>query len=151
MALKIADALLPTAFDLDIVICMLQKIGYVPLFVKDYDEALQFYTDNLGFISNGDMPMGEGLRWITVLPSADAQTGVTFMLAQSPEQEALVGHQGAGVPIMTLNTDDVAGDFERLSANGICFMGEPKENPYGTDVVFEDLYGNLIDLVQLAQ
>ena len=88
------------------------------------------------------------MRWVTVAPGRDAQTGVTLMLPQTAEQEALIGRQNAGLPIMTLNTNDIAADFEMISANGVHFLGTPNEASYGTDVLLEDLYGNLIDLVQ---
>jgi hypothetical protein len=97
-----------------------------------------------------DMSMGDGTRWVTLVPDPSAQTGLTLILANNSDQEALIGRQSVGVPIITINSDDVVADFERMNGRGVCFFGEPKENPYGIDVVFEDLYGNLIDLVQLA-
>ncbi len=105
----------------------------------------------MGFILRSDIPFGHGEKWVTVAPHKDAQTSIVFVKAQTPEQRVLIGKQASDKILMTLNSDDIHRDYGRMRANGVHFLGEPKDQPYGFEVVFEDLYGNRFDLVQVKQ
>ena len=130
---------------------MKQSIIHVALVVRDYDEALDFYCGNLHFELVEDTYQPEqDKRWVTVKPPGS--NGTTLLLAQAstPEQEEHIGHQTGGRVFLFLSTDDFHRDYESMLAQGITFVREPKIEPYGTVAVFEDLYGNLWDLIQLA-
>ncbi len=130
---------------------MLLQIGSVTVYVRDYAEAIRFYTDCLGFIVRSDIPLGHGEKWVTLAPHKDAQTSVVLVRAQTPEQRVLVGKQVSEKVLFTLNSDDIQRDYARMQSKGVHFLGEPAEQPFGMEVIFEDLYGNRIDLVQLRQ
>ena len=130
---------------------MKQSIIHVALVVRDYDEALDFYCGKLNFELVEDTYQPEqDKRWVTVKPPGS--NGTTLLLAQAstPEQEEHIGHQTGGRVFLFLSTDDFHRDYESMLAQGITFVREPKIEPYGTVAVFEDLYGNLWDLIQLA-
>ncbi|HEX2865271.1 MAG TPA: VOC family protein [Deinococcales bacterium] len=127
---------------------MIQSIGIVTLLVRDQDEALDFYVNVLGFEKRVDLQMGEDYRWLTVAPPGGAGVELTLTLAETPDQDARVGRQVGSYVAFVLFTNDCRGDFERLSARGVKFHGDPKDQAWGLEVVFEDLYGNQIDLVQ---
>lgn len=129
---------------------MKQAIAYISLVVKDYDEAIDFYVNKLNFELLDDTYQPEqDKRWVVVAPPGS--NGVTLLLAKAsqPEQLAVVGNQTAGRVFLFLNTDDFWRDYRRMLSLGIRFVREPKEQDYGTVAVFEDLYGNLWDLLQL--
>ncbi|MCB0832861.1 MAG: VOC family protein [Bacteroidetes bacterium] len=129
---------------------MKQSIIHIALIVRDYDEAIQFYTVKLKFeLLEDTYQTDQQKRWVVVSPPGS--TGVTLLLAKatSPEQEALIGNQSGGRVFLFLNSDDFWRDYKDLNSKGIKFIREPKEEPYGTVAVFEDLYGNLWDLLQL--
>lgn len=129
---------------------MKQNIVHIALVVKDYDEALDFYVNKLQFdlIEDTYLPE-EDKRWVVVAPPNS--TGVSLLLARAskPEQLDFIGNQTGGRVFLFLNTDDFWRDYERMTSLGINFVREPKEQSYATVAVFEDLYGNLWDLLQL--
>ena len=129
---------------------MHQSILHVALVVRDYDEAIQFYCEKLHFTLVEDTYQPEqDKRWVVVAPPGSS--GATLLLARAatPEQAAFIGRQSGGRVFLFLRTDDFWRDYNEMLAKGIRFVREPKEAPYGTVAVFEDLYGNLWDLIQL--
>ena len=129
---------------------MKQSIVHVALVVKDYDEAIAFYTQKLNFELIEDTYQPEqDKRWVVVAPPGSR--GVTLLLARAskPEQEPFIGNQTGGRVFLFLNTDDFWRDYNDMKAKGIKFVREPKQQEYGMVAVFEDLYGNLWDLLEL--
>ena len=129
---------------------MRQSIVHVALVVRDYDEAIEFYTKRLHFSLLEDTYQPEqNKRWVVVSPPGSI--GATLLLAKAAtaEQKAFIGNQSGGRVFLFLNTDDFWRDYEDMVGNGIKFVREPKEAPYGIVAVFEDLYGNRWDLLQL--
>ena len=129
---------------------MKQAIVHIALVVRDYDEALDFYVNKLRFELIEDTYQPEqDKRWVVVSPPGS--NGVTLLLAQAskPEQEDFIGNQAGGRVFLFLRTDDFWRDYQRMVDEGIRFIREPKEQDYGTVAVFEDLYGNRWDLLQL--
>jgi len=129
---------------------MKQNIVHIALVVDDYDDAIEFYVKKLGFELLEDTCQPEqDKRWVVVAPPNSQ--GVTVLLAKAskPEQRKFIGNQAGGRVFLFLNTDDFWRDYERMKSIGIRFVREPKEQDYGTVAVFEDLYGNLWDLLQL--
>lgn len=126
-----------------------RRLAQMTFVVRDYDEAIAFFTDALGFALTADTDMGGGKRWVTVAPTADAQ-GSALLLAKAvgPDQAAAIGRQGGGRVFLFLHTDDFARDHARMSAYGVKFLEAPRHEPYGTVAVFEDLYGNRWDLLE---
>lgn len=127
---------------------MKRKIGHVTILVKDYDEAIDFYVNKAGFILLADNAFGNGMRWVSVAPSKDSETAIVFVEADTAEKVARLGTQAANHVFLVIQTDDCYRDYEKMKSNGVNFFGEPKEVPWGIEVVFEDLYGNRLDLVQ---
>lgn len=128
---------------------MQQAIAHVSLLVREYDEALAFYVDTLGFRLLEDSPRPEqDKRWVVVAPPGSPGTSLLLARASTPEQAAFVGNQSGGRVFLFLQTDDFWRDYNRLAAAGVRFVRLPAEQPYGTVAVFEDLYGNLWDLLQ---
>lgn len=128
---------------------MHQSIAHVALIVRDYDEAIAFFTEKLGFELVADEPE-QGKRWVLVAPPGSTGTSLLLARAATPEQERFVGNQAGGRVFLFLETDDFDRDHDAMTAAGIRFVREPKHAPYGKVAVFEDLYGNLWDLVQFA-
>ena len=129
---------------------MKQSIAHIALVVHDYDQAIEFYTNKLHFTLVQDTYQPEqDKRWVLVAPPGS--TGTTLLLAQAstPEQQASIGNQTGGRVFLFLQTDDFWRDYNDMLSLGINFVREPKTEPYGTVAVFEDLYGNLWDLVEL--
>ena len=129
-----------------------QSIVHIALLVKDYDEAIAYYTQKLKFELIEDTFQAEqNKRWVIVSPPGS--NGVTLLLAQAskPEQQPFIGNQAGGRVFLFLNTDNLWRDYDRMKAAGIRFLREPKEQDYGTVAVFEDLYGNLWDLLELKK
>jgi catechol 2,3-dioxygenase-like lactoylglutathione lyase family enzyme len=126
---------------------MAQTIGHVALVVRNYDEAIAFYTTAVGFRLVEDTDLGGGKRWVLVSPE---NPGTSLLLAQAanPEQASRIGNQTGGRVFLFLHTEDFWRDYRAFSAKGIKFVREPKEETWGTVAVFEDLYGNLWDLIQ---
>jgi catechol 2,3-dioxygenase-like lactoylglutathione lyase family enzyme len=130
---------------------MNQSIVYVALVVRDYDEAIRFYTEKLDFTVVEDTYQPEqNKRWVLVAPPGSK--GVTLLLARAstPDQELFIGNQSGGRVFLFLRTDDFWRDYNRMLSLGITFVREPKVESYGTVAVFVDLYGNLWDLVELS-
>ena len=129
---------------------MRQSIVHVALVVRDYDEAIEFYTNKLHFTLLEDTYQPEqDKRWVVVSPPGSVGTTLLLAKASTPEQEAFVGNQSGGRVFLFLNTDDFWRDYEEMVAKGIKFVREPNNEEYGTVAVFEDLYGNRWDLLQL--
>ncbi|MFD9872396.1 VOC family protein [Streptomyces niveus] len=125
----------------------MSRIALVTLVVRDYDEAIAFYTGPLGFELVEDTNRGDGSRWVVVGPRG----GVAALLlarAADDTQRATVGAQTGGRVGFFLHTDDFARDHARMTAAGVRFLEEPRHEPYGSVAVFEDLYGNRWDLLQ---
>lgn len=128
---------------------MKQSLGLVSLVVRDYDEALAFYIDTLGFTLVEDTAVPEqNKRWVVIAPPGSAETRLLLARAANHEQAARVGNQTGGRVFLFLYTDDFERDYQAYKAKGVSFVREPKEEPYGTVAVFKDLYGNLWDLLQ---
>lgn len=129
---------------------MKQSIVHIALVVHDYDEAIAFYTQKLHFTLVEDTYQPEqDKRWVVVAPPGSAGTTLLLARATTPEQTAVIGQQTGGRVFLFLNTDDFWRDYHDMVAAGVHFVREPKEAPYGTVAVFEDLYGNLWDLLEL--
>ena len=129
---------------------MKQSIAHIALVVRDYDEAIEFYTRKLHFRLVEDTYQPEqDKRWVVVAPPGSTGTTLLLARASTPEQEAYIGRQTGGRVFLFLNTDDFWRDYHAMVAQGIKFVREPKQAPYGWVAVFEDLYGNLWDLLEL--
>ncbi|MFD6310188.1 VOC family protein [Streptomyces nigra] len=124
-------------------------LALVTLVVDDYDEAIRFYTDALGFRLVEDAPRPDGSRWVVVAPDGPG-TGLLLARAKGDGQRARVGDQTGGRVGFFLHTDDFARDHARMLAAGVTFLEEPRHEPYGSVAVFQDLYGNRWDLLQPA-
>jgi len=128
-----------------------QSIAHVALVVKDYDEAIEFFCGKLHFTLVEDTYQPEqDKRWVLVAPPGSSGTSLLLARASTPAQLATVGNQTGGRVFLFLATDDFWRDYNEMVSIGISFVREPKEAPYGTVAVFEDLYGNRWDLVQLT-
>lgn len=131
---------------------MAQRISNIALVVRDYDEAIAFYCDTLGFaLLEDSCQPEEDKRWVVVRPQGAGEgTCIVLARASKPEQEAFIGNQAGGRVFMFLATDDFERDHGLYRSRGVEFVREPKVMDYGTVAVFRDLYGNLWDLVQFA-
>lgn len=125
-------------------------LGLVAVVVRDYDEAIDYYRRALGFELREDTPREDGGRWVVMSPPGSRETGLLLALAVGPEQEARIGDQTGGRVALFLSTDDFDRDYKRMVAAGVVFEEEPRNEPYGAVVVFQDLYGNRWDLIQPA-
>jgi catechol 2,3-dioxygenase-like lactoylglutathione lyase family enzyme len=128
---------------------MKQKIGAIALVVRNYDEAIAFYTQKLRFDLLEDTDLGDGKRWVRVAPPGSTETGLLLAQAASPEQASRIGNQTGGRVFLFLHTDDFWRDYNAMKSKGVRFLEEPRLEAYGTVVVFEDLYGNKWDLLAL--
>ncbi|HXX88252.1 MAG TPA: VOC family protein [Candidatus Acidoferrum sp.] len=127
---------------------MIKKIGHITILVKNQDDACRFYTEKLGFIKRDDTFFGKNMRWVTVSPKGQKNLQLTFVNADSIEKLAALGKQAGDHVLLTIETDDCLKDYKNMKSRGVKFYGKPEQRPYGTEVVFEDLYGNLFDLIQ---
>jgi catechol 2,3-dioxygenase-like lactoylglutathione lyase family enzyme len=127
---------------------MAQHLAAIALLVRDYDEARDYYVGTLGFDLVEDTAMGEGKRWLVVRPPGAAGTALLLARAVGPEQVARIGDQTGGRVFLFLWTDDFWRDYRAYAARGVAFTETPREEIYGTVVVFADLYGNKWDLIQ---
>jgi catechol 2,3-dioxygenase-like lactoylglutathione lyase family enzyme len=125
----------------------MKRISVVTVFVKDYDAAIEFYTRKLGFALVEDVPYGPK-RWVTLRLPDDDVLSISLNLADTDEDQALIGKQGGSHPFLGIVTDDCMADYHRMKNEGVKFLGEPQVQPYGTGVTLEDLYGNKIYLNQ---
>lgn len=129
---------------------MQQSIVHIALVVRDYDEAIAFYTHTLHFTVIEDTYQPEqDKRWVVIAPPGSHGTTLLLARASTPEQASFVGNQTGGRVFLFLNTDDFWRDYHDMIARGVRFVREPKEASYGMVAVFEDLYGNRWDLLQL--
>src|SRR5688500_4548767 len=131
---------------------MRQSIVHVALVVRDYDEAIAFYTQKLRFrLAEDQYQPAQDKRWVVIAPPGS--TGTTLLLARAskPEQEPFVGNQAGGRVFLFLSTDDFWRDYHQMVNDGVRFVRPPSEQPYGLVAVFEDLYGNRWDLIQYAE
>ncbi len=126
---------------------MAQKIAHISLVVKDYDEAIRFYVDVLGFSLLEDTPLSPTKRWVRVAPKG-SNTSLLLAKADGSIQEQYIGNQTGGRVFLFLYTDDFERDFKLYTNRGVEFVRPPQKESYGTVAVFKDLYGNLWDLIQ---
>ena len=128
---------------------MKQRIAHVALVVKDYDEAIDFFTSKLSFeLVADEYQPAQDKRWVVVAPPNSSGASVLLAKATTDQQKRAIGNQTGGRVFMFLFTDDFWRDYEQMRSRGVSFVREPKVESYGTVAVFEDLYGNLWDLVQ---
>jgi len=127
---------------------MKQFIAHITLVVHDYDEAIAFYTQKLNFKLVEDTALTSDKRWVLVAPPGAIETCLLLAQAATHEQRQSVGNQTGGRVAMFLYTDDFERDFQTMQQKGIAFTGPKRTEPYGTVVVFQDLYGNLWDLIE---
>ena len=127
-----------------------QAIATVALVVRDYDEAIAWYTGKLGFACIEDTDLGNGKRWVIVAPPGGRGARLLLARAAKPEQASRIGDQTGGRVFLFLETDDFARDHAAMAARGVDFTEVPRSERYGTVAVFTDLYGNRWDLIQPA-
>ncbi len=125
-----------------------KSIAQVALVVRDYDEAISFYVSSLGFTLTEDTDLGDGKRWVIVSPTGSSGTALLLAKADGQQQLAAVGDQAGGRVFLFLQTDDFWRDYHCMTDKGVSFCETPREEIYGTVVVFEDLYGNRWDLIE---
>jgi catechol 2,3-dioxygenase-like lactoylglutathione lyase family enzyme len=124
------------------------RLGAVALLVRDYDEAIAWFTDKLGFVLLEDSPRGDGKRWVRMAADRDAQTSLLLARAADDEQAAQVGRFAGGRVGVFLEVDDFDATHARLLASGVHFLETPRDEPYGKVAVFTDLYDNRWDLLE---
>lgn len=129
---------------------MKQQIAHIALVVDDYDEAIEFYTQKMGFTMLEDTVLSETKRWVLVAPKGDGGCSLLLAKGVGDEQRSRIGNQTGGRVFLFLTTDDFYRDHKAMLDKGIKFTREPTTEEYGTVAVFEDLYGNLWDLVQFT-
>ena len=125
-----------------------QRISQIALTVLDYDDAIAFYVGVLGFDLHEDTDLGGGKRWVRVRPGGSDGAGFLLARAVTEAQRASVGNQTGGRVFLFIETDDLQRDFEAYTARGVRFVRPPSVEPFGMVAVFEDLYGNKIDLIE---
>ncbi|MBZ9610435.1 VOC family protein [Rheinheimera maricola] len=126
-----------------------QKIGNIALLVSDYDDAIAFYTTKLQFSLVADTDLGGGKRWVEIAPPNSNGSHLLLAKASNAQQQAAVGNQSGGRVFLFLHTNDFWRDYNAMQANGVKFNEKPREESYATVAVFQDLYGNKWDLLQL--
>jgi len=127
---------------------MKRKIAHFALVVNDYDEAIDFYVNKLKFTLVENTKLDEHKRWVLVSPDVDKSSSILLVKADGEKQQNFVGNQSGGRVFLFLNTDNFEEDYRNLLENGVKIVREAKEEPYGKVLVFEDLYGNLWDLIE---
>jgi catechol 2,3-dioxygenase-like lactoylglutathione lyase family enzyme len=127
---------------------MAQRIGSVALVVRDYDEAISYFVKKLNFTLVEDIDQGSK-RWVLIAPPGSSGTSLLLARADGLTQEVAIGRQTGGRVFLFLHTDDFWGDYQSMVSKGVEFLEKPRDEPYGTVVVFQDLYGNKWDLLQL--
>jgi len=127
---------------------MQQNLVHIAIVVRDYDEAIDYYTRVLGFELLEDEPRGPGKRWVRVAPRGDHGASLLLAKAANEEQTSRIGNQTGGRVFLFLHTDDFQRDYAAYSARGVKFIEQPRYEEYGTVVVFEDIYGNKWDLIE---
>jgi catechol 2,3-dioxygenase-like lactoylglutathione lyase family enzyme len=134
--------------ELNLELAMMQTLGHVALVVREYDEALAFFTRTLKFRVIEDTRLSEDKRWVLIAPPGSQGTSLLLARAATPEQVSRIGNQTGGRVFLFLHTDDFWRDYNEMTARKVKFTRPPSEEPYGTVAVFEDLYGNQWDLLQ---
>jgi len=129
---------------------MKQSIAHIALVVDDYDDAIRFYTEKLDFVLLEDTPQSETKRWVLVAPKGAEECSLLLAKGVGDTQRSSIGNQSGGRVFLFLRTDDFQRDYDRYKSRDIKFIREPKTEDYGTVAVFEDLYGNLWDLVEFS-
>ncbi|MDO7086260.1 VOC family protein [Pseudocolwellia sp. AS88] len=129
----------------------IQNIGGISLVVANYDDAIEFYTKKLQFTLIDDIDLGQGKRWVQVSPPNSNGTNLVLSQASNEQQKQAVGNQGGGSVLLFLKTNDFWRDYDLMKANGVIFNEEPRVEEYGVVVIFQDLYGNQWDLLQLTE
>ena len=127
---------------------MQQRIAQLALVVKDYDEAIAFYRDKLKFRLIEDSVLSETKRWVVMAPPGNSNTCLLLAKAANEKQLASVGNQTGGRVFLFLHTDNLLRDYDRMKADGVQFVREPLVEEFGKVAVFEDLYGNLWDMIE---
>ena len=127
---------------------MSSEVATISLLVREYDEAIQFFTEALRFKLVEDSPQASGKRWVVISPGQGKGASLLLAKASTAEQLACVGNQAGGRVFLFLHTSDFQTDYEHMKAHGVQFLEDPRSEPYGTVVVFQDLYGNRWDLLQ---
>ena len=127
---------------------MKQRISTISLLVRDYDEAIEFYTKKLQFLKTEDTKLEGNKRWVTITSRSDNSCSLLLARATGARQLAAVGNQSGGRVFLFLNTDNFWRDYHKMNTSGVNFVRPPREETYGTVAVFEDLYGNLWDLIE---
>lgn len=127
---------------------MRRKIAQFALVVDDYDEAIEFYVNKLKFTLVENTKLDESKRWVLVSPDVNKSSSILLAKADNENQEKFIGNQSGGRVFLFLNTDNFEEDYQNLVENGVKIVREPKLEPYGKVLVFEDLYGNLWDLIE---
>ena len=125
-----------------------RSIALVTFLVREYDDAIAFFTEALGFALLEDSPQSDGKRWVVVGPEGDRGATLLLARASTPEQRAQIGNPAGGRVAFFLETDDFPSDHRRMQAVGVRFAEAPRHEPYGTVAVFVDLYGNKWDLLE---
>ncbi len=124
------------------------RIGHITLLVNDYDEAIDFYTQKLGFVLLEDIPLTPEKRWVIVAPAADSTFSLLLAKAVGDEQKSRIGNQSGGRVFLFLYTDNFQATYERMKALNVDFQEEPRREVYGQVAVFRDIYGNKWDLLE---
>jgi len=127
---------------------MTRSIQSVSLVVHDYDEAIAYFTESLRFRLVEDTDLGEGKRWVIMAPAGEPGAALLLAKAANPEQLACIGRQAGGRVFLFMHTSDFWDDYNYMRSHGVHFCEQPREEPYGLVVVFQDLYGNRWDLIQ---
>lgn len=126
-----------------------QHIGSIALVVENYDDAIEFYTTKLRFELIEDLDLGRGKRWVLISPPNSNGTNLLLAEASTSDQKQAIGNQTGGRVFLFLHTNDFWRDYDLMKTNGVVFNEEPREEVYGTVVVFQDLYGNKWDLLEM--
>lgn len=127
---------------------MRRRLAHVAIVVKDYDEAIEYYTRKLNFTLIEDTKMSESKRWVLISPGDPTSALILLAKAADERQEAAIGNQTGGRVFLFLHTDNFDRDYNYYSQNGVKFIRRPVEEPYGKVAVFEDMYGNKWDLIE---
>ena len=127
---------------------MSKRIGLIALIVREYDEAIAFFTQSLGFDLIEDTPRGDGKRWVVVAPKESPAHGILLARAVTPEQSSRIGNQTGGRVFLFLCTTDFWVDYQAMKSKGVVFEAPPRQEDYGAVAVFKDLYGNRWDLLE---
>ncbi len=127
---------------------MNQMLSQMALVVKDYDEAIAFYTQKLGFELIEDTTLSENKRWVVIKPKGKGDCSILLAKANNEAQVKTIGNQTGGRVFLFIHTDNIQRDYQNLKNNNVTIMREPSQEIYGTVLVFADLYGNLWDLIE---